>query len=346
MNVKRIFILSGFLALLFWGLDTSFHSLWVERWAIVLGVVCLGYTWEQEWRSPLFPLALTYFVLSATVAAHSSLYWSGVGNAAAEMFSRQALDVLIYGLCFLLICHGVFRFHLWFVGLVQALCIFWAALMGHAHLQVLGLSNPSMAATFVVLALAGQGNLPSYCVALAAALCTGALMPLLTLCAMSLCLLPRRPALLAGLGGAALLGGYLYGTPHLEPLLNGRGELWSLMWGFFREQAPWHWVLGLGAGSTSTWLPLLQMQAGQDPTLVPMAFWAHNDWLSIGFEYGAVGLLLAGACGYSLLRHAKTRRVRAILLGACVAMLGNFPLHWPVTAVLIWFAIGEAALDV
>jgi len=138
-------------------------------------------------------------------------------------------------------------------------------------------------------------------------------------------------------GGAALTGYFFIGKDFFSS--SGRLALWG-------HALNWQWTegnmfVGQGIGSAPIWLPHIQNLNNFDrgSWFVQM----HNDWLQILFEFGVVGLLVTG-CIYMMLlyRSIPNRFTCASLMGYGVFMMGNFPLHWPMYAVL-GVIIGMAA---
>lgn len=70
---------------------------------------------------------------------------------------------------------------------------------------------------------------------------------------------------------------------------------------------------------------------------------AHNELLTIAFELGFVGALLASAFVVSLAGPINTARL--VLIGIAVESITQFPLHLPTTAFLGMVAAGHAVRD-
>lgn len=115
----------------------------------------------------------------------------------------------------------------------------------------------------------------------------------------------------------------LYAITQLNLGSSGRVEKWALALSGFLKFDVTDLLFGLGAGSTKVYLPLW------DKT--PDGSWTylHNDWLQIGIEFGAIGLVLAVLCYAALIKTTIQKPFDlASTLGFGVLMALNPPLHW------------------
>ncbi len=127
---------------------------------------------------------------------------------------------------------------------------------------------------------------------------------------------------------------------------SGRLELMKtglMVWG----ERP---LTGTGLGTLESRFSGVCPPAQQDLRVVEV----HNDWLQLGIELGAVGLLLAAvlvaACAalwWRSIRRAHRLRTRMLLSGAAIAVLvpllcslADFPLRQPTTAGLLFLLAG------
>ncbi|WP_210480614.1 O-antigen ligase [Naasia sp. SYSU D00948] len=168
-----------------------------------------------------------------------------------------------------------------------------------------------------------------------------------------------RAAALAGLAGI-LAAGALLAVPAAPLILDllgksedltGRADIWATVWGLFLERP----VLGWGWTSYwQPWVPLFQELAVRNGVEYLQA---HNAFLDVAFQLGAVGLLLfAGflaATGIAVARTpaGETFRVSARATGSSPARSGPSPawvlgtlLPSLLLAALLTQALGESRL--
>lgn len=314
--------------------STSFQSLWLDRWGALAAAVLVAWMWARFYRTPLYPWALTYLIATTCIQVFHPTTADMVSGALltdVQEAAGQGLICLIAFLAFVYLPYGRSRLPRWqlLVGVPLALSIFVA---GKPGIQVPWLSNPSMAGVLVALCLAPEAWGWSL-LGLAAILWTGRHTPLAVWGVTALWAVPRGrwqyKAILTGVVAAAM---YALQWGHLDP---GRLAVWHQVWNFFWD-LPWqHQFLGLGLGTGHVWVPMIQMLQVTDGTPSEYYLWAHNDWLQLTLETGLVGLVLAVTCAIELWREASERN-RAIILGFAVAMCADFPLHWPLHALVIW----------
>jgi hypothetical protein len=116
---------------------------------------------------------------------------------------------------------------------------------------------------------------------------------------------------------------------------NGRFPVWKIAVNVLSAR-PW---FGWGQGSTGVIIPLAQVKAGYVETDAYSFFmFLHNDWLEIALTTGLVGAAFALALFYQGL---KARQDRAALLALGAAMVTNFPLHYPLSALTAVVILGR-----
>lgn len=119
-----------------------------------------------------------------------------------------------------------------------------------------------------------------------------------------------------------LLIGHMFGNS------EGRTEVWTLAFNFFRDHA--NPFLGTGLGTfyyIGPWLTLKPFGQG--------FLWLHSDWLQIGFECGAIGLVLMALLFFRACYRSRGNLVLSTSLLTFGAFgIANFPLHNPISACL------------
>lgn len=127
-----------------------------------------------------------------------------------------------------------------------------------------------------------------------------------------------------------------------------RYDAWPLFFKHWRESAaPW---FGWGAGGFSFYGPQTQIKyhfmVTETANHLTGTWWptAHNDWLQILLEFGAVGLALSMASFFILLKMARPKpALFACLMAYASTMVANYPLHIAHGAILGAWLIFEAA---
>lgn len=121
---------------------------------------------------------------------------------------------------------------------------------------------------------------------------------------------------------------------------NSRLSMWSWYTAFWARIGKLDWFtyyFGLGLGSTRTFLPLAEVEHGMD---TGWFFWLHNDWLQVLVEQGVAGFMALLLAAGTLLHRARNHpQGFAFLFAFGAIMLVNFPLHWPVHALLLAAAV-------
>lgn len=311
--------------------SSSWQTLWVERWAFLWGFGLIFFIGRLPWKK-FYSLWALYFVCLALRSAIEIP--GGVPPSLVAPLHEAALSTLLAGLGLLALHSFPVRKWLKAAGVAQAILILFSPA---PHFQVLGLSNPSLAGTFVALTL-----FEGYWVwlALLAVFTVGRHLPWAVLGVAWLWMQHERHDhrfwFLSMLLPATVFGCLTFP-------LNGRGPIWSAALQFFRRQVWDRQMFGLGAGSASVYLPAIQLDP-EKAAPQTLSLWLHNDWFQIIFEWGYVGLFLAVAIFVLLFLKAQKRN-EAVLLGYAVAMVGNPVLHFPLTALVLWAVIQEEAFD-
>lgn len=123
-------------------------------------------------------------------------------------------------------------------------------------------------------------------------------------------------------GGLAYKGMALFDT-------SGRTTVWRLSMDFWKAHMN-HW-LGAGLGTyyyLGPYITLKEMHEGY--------IWLHSDWLQMIFECGFIGLAFMVIFYGSLLWRVRQRNgLFASLIGVGVWGMANFPLHNPISALLV-----------
>jgi len=163
-------------------------------------------------------------------------------------------------------------------------------------------------------------------------LMTGATIPLLMISAMVVSFaVSHRHAPWAWLAVAPLAAGYLiYGDVVLSD--TGRYAHWRDVFNFYVSSG--NWFFGMGAGTYQIIFGLLPSG---------MAQWAHNDFLQLLFETGAVGLAsVIAVVFYALKGYGAKPWVVAGIAGyvvcACFGFPGHMPLHAFLGGSLVWIS--------
>lgn len=111
--------------------------------------------------------------------------------------------------------------------------------------------------------------------------------------------------------------------------LNDRDVIWQ--WGMGWLYNFGNLFTGMGPSSSKLFLPYIQNKNNGATQDWFISF--HNDWLQIIFENGIFVFLLCILLYFISLKKALDRpHLFTCLLVYGVIMIGNFPLHWPLTA--------------
>ncbi len=155
--------------------------------------------------------------------------------------------------------------------------------------------------------------------------------------ALVLCHRPRLfPWAIAGFIGLVSLGGFIKPTFFRD---NPRYVAWPVFWQFWKDH--FDWMFGSGLGTFRWWGPAAQIEHSFN--VGHWWLWAHNDWLQIYFELGAIGLGCAlFFYGDVLLKTVSRPWLFAAAIAVGVTMLGNYDLHVPQFALFIWFLSFES----
>jgi hypothetical protein len=118
---------------------------------------------------------------------------------------------------------------------------------------------------------------------------------------------------------------------------SGRFEGWAVIWEWFISSGRIFFGQGTGASEIILGNSMLMGQTH------PGMNWAHNDYLQVLFDHGAVGLgMLLSVFIFAAYASTSRRPLFCALMGYGGTMFFNFPLHTPLTAFvgasLVWLA--------
>lgn len=143
----------------------------------------------------------------------------------------------------------------------------------------------------------------------------------------------------------AVMAGGLIDPEWWHATKTTRAQLWPHIAQFPIDMD--RWIFGMGLGTFRHWGPEIQMA-----TQIEVGnwwLWAHNDWLQIFFELGAVGLVLCLVCfarGAYLLAKRRSIVPFGFLISTGVVMAGNYPLRLGEFAFLVALIFGMVARNV
>lgn len=122
-------------------------------------------------------------------------------------------------------------------------------------------------------------------------------------------------------------------SPHLlsdsERFLN-----WKLYIAYWWENAKF---FGFGPGSFAPIGPYLQVLNGEKNQAL---LWAHNEYIQVLFEFGALGFVLFAGCFVRVIRAARPV-YQSLLFGSLACALTNYPFRLALFMVVIVLAISE-----
>lgn len=329
MNLsKQLVVFLSVLGIVFWKPeDSGMASIWIERWAILAGMVLsVGIL-----SSPMKFYTHKFFLLYLSLVSLWGAFYSGFYQEPAEILpllrSASTQHVLL-SFCFLLFLRERIKVNtaLGWAGFT----LFFAILVSvHPTQEVFLIHNPSMAATFVVLA-SGIGLW-----SIAAALLTHSWTAgIVFIC--GLLWRFRDHVLRAWVFVLACMIAFLCTIGHIPD--NGRFAMWKCLVSWWNELPGIQKLFGVGAGSIRVFLPMQEFQMGTAEVHV----WAHNDWLQFLLEYGVIGWMLGLASALLALKHMK--KDGPVFVGLCAAMCTNMPLHWALTALVGWALVEKNLL--
>lgn len=114
---------------------------------------------------------------------------------------------------------------------------------------------------------------------------------------------------------------------------NSRFNMWSWTLHFWGRQGWFSEWFGMGTGTMRTFMPIAEVEHDQS---TGWYFWLHNDWLQWLPELGKVGFVANIVACLELFRRSLRWPAFAAMLAAFgAAMLTGFPLHIPVTVLLL-----------
>jgi len=135
-------------------------------------------------------------------------------------------------------------------------------------------------------------------------------------------------ALLVALAGV----GYLTQGPELW-YDNSRFSMWNWTIQFWERQGWFSQLFGMGTGTMRTFMPIAEVEHDKS---TGWYFWLHNDWLQWLPELGWFGWTANIVAALELFRRSLRWPSFAAQLAAFgAAMLTGFPLHIPVTVLLL-----------
>lgn len=319
------------LALLFWAkTDPTWEEQWVERWGVLFLFIGIFSISALRIR-PLYRVALGYLLVTGCVSGYLSffhgldpevfhpvtVYW--------QLVLKQASVDQVLALFSFVLMLALPSFEM---GLKIASYVVLAGIVFAPHPTILVpyLHNPSMAATFVTLA---SGLNPI--LALTAIFLTHSWTAFITWVVGVTWILRRHFSRYDFLGVAVCVGAWIHlkGIPD-----NGRFSHWvdHYQW-FLAHTWPKIWMgMGLGTGT-----PYMMKWALEHPVghIADVRLFLHNDWLQAFIDLGGMGFLVMCLSSICLFKDAGEKD-RGILLALGVSMLSNFPLHWPITALVAW----------
>lgn len=305
--------------------DTSLQAVWVERWGWVAALIGTVYaTSAFRWKTKLAPLFIVYFLINAILCNFLGGYFN-VEKELVLLLRSTAQDQIILLFVFLAFLRVKIDLRSWL--LVGSVVMGVGILLSSTRTEMTPfITNPSMAATFVVLAsrVAPWAILP--------ALFAHSYTACITWFIATLFRCRRRvpPLLWAGLFCIGL-GGYLK-LGHIPD--NGRFQAWTTHFTWWLGEG-WRTIfLGAGAGSTKVWYPLNAMLKSVDGQ-ANIVWLLHNDFLQATIEYGLIGMALILGVFFELFTIVDAED-RVILLAYAVASMTNFPAHYALTAFVVW----------
>jgi O-antigen ligase len=140
----------------------------------------------------------------------------------------------------------------------------------------------------------------------------------------------------------------------LSTTLRGRSYIWKVTAAHLRE----HLLLGLGPGGFGASFPAWEAQYwrgipdDRDRQFAGVEDHAHNDYLEIFADHGAVGLLGFVAVLLAFLRIAASRSKNPLLTGASAGVVAlaatalvDFPMMRPAEAFLLWSLMAISLLS-
>jgi hypothetical protein len=322
--------------------NSSWQAMWTEKWGLVVGAFLLLGLQRLPWRRWIYGLTLGYFVVMALLSAYLGGYRTDIPKEMVSVLRQASLEQLLALGAFAVAVSRVecldppmFRWPVssWSIRKWTALLVaILIAASPHPSIEVLALHNPSMAATFVVLA---SSCTPWALVAVLMTKSWAAGGSLLLGLAWRHRDNWRIMAAIEVVARIAVVVVIRKGFPDHGRLRFAADffEIW--------QSAGWRAVVfGLGPGTTRVYLPLASAILHPANTSV----WLHNDWLQWAGELGLVGGSLA-AWSAILLWRDTSEEDRPLFLAYAASMLMNFPTHWPLTALVGWALVARNALE-
>lgn len=320
---------------LFWRFgENTWQALWVERWAIIIISVSVYFIFKLR-VDKISKLALSYILINAVYSSFFQSAHPMFKEDAHMVLQHQSLRSLCALFAFIFFIHLKPRL-LWIKTLlvVSALIVILSILFStDSTTYTPVMSNPSMAATFCVLALLTYDIrmwplcvIPIYFTHSACAAAS-----------LSVAMAFSR-SYTRIIGIIASISGILYLFIHPKEW-NGRIEAYALSLDYFKTLKFSDQAFGLGFGTTPVWLPALQLRAS-GWTQANVFTWMHSDWIQILMELGILGLVLCVLVAISALWKSRFNvTTRCAIAAFITAMAINMPIHWPMTAIVGWILL-------
>lgn len=322
-------VIFGFL---FWRPDdSSWSALWIEPWAaiyLLVGLMLLRFVYFTGMKSlPILGFLAYYMILCALSAYKSGFH----GDDELRMLLRSASMDQLVG-CFAFLAFVMLRLNFSKALLYSSWIVMVSFLFAKdPTLQVPFFHNPSMAATYVVLA-SGVGFF-----SVIAAAITHSWTAFIAWSASMLWLKARGAMSRAFLIAMILVAVLSFKESGIKIPDNGRFAFISSYMHWWSELEPSQIAFGVGPGTTRVYLPKVNFEeAATTQTKAFMIYpWLHNDFLQLIVEAGIVGLILFVLAAFDLWRRASEKQ-RSFLVAIAASMMTNFPAHWPLHMLVIW----------
>lgn len=349
--IKPWTVVIATLGLLFFGTGGYWSATWLSKWTLLMGFGTLALSVWAARATSLWhlPLMIYMFASLLAVGAWPQSPYEGTVDAvtllALQKNAFAGLAEVAIGVAFFILAASpayargtrVALPLLWLVGTVMILTL---PLHGFESPPNNGLwfGNPSMAASLLACLLPFVWLLyrnpclwlVSWLLTLLLAYRTGASVPWgilgVVTAAVWVSRNPRRMLCLPAFAAALIaLGMTLLGHDFWDP--NGRLEVWSMAWEWFRLHGSLVW--GMGYSTSQVLLPLEQVVTGHYHG--EYFLWLHNDWLQLFIEGGIVGMACLLLSLSRLLTVAwKSPALFGSLTGFVALACFNYPLRMPI----------------
>lgn len=334
----RAVVIPGILvgALLLWNYnDPTLRADGIEKWAVLTTFFGLLWIWSTRNLSKPLALFLSYFLVSSLLTAGMRNFHDSPREI-LSLTNTSSLEAAVCMFAFLIFARVREEWDLTYVLKWCGWLVLGAILCSkNPRVTVEALHNPSMAATLVVLATRLHPVASLLAIGFTHSWTAGIAFGVGFLIKYFPRTLKIRATFLGALGVLAILVVILLvdhpGVVHD----NGRFAVWRIYWNWFREQSQLNQLIGMGAGTTRTWLPWAILKAQTVIGWTNVLLWAHNDFLQWLVEGGVIGATLGAVCVvYALLKSSSEDF--PVLLAYLAAMMTNMVWHWPLTALVGW----------